>query len=229
MNSTYRWRGGEEAILRLGDAADVTLLILPALFEEANRMRRFTVAVMRSLAARGIGSMLPDLPGTGESLIPLAEVGFDHWRDAVAALSTSVRAQERRCLTLAIRGGALLDGMADDGWRLAPETGERLLRDMVRATALTGGISARDLDARVRTSPITFAGNTISPALYTGLQTAALPDARRRTARLADDVAPADTRLGGTRLWRAAEPGDDPALVTAAVDDIAFWVAQCVA
>jgi hypothetical protein len=43
------------------------LLIVPALFDEGNRMRRLTVEVMRRLAASGIASVLPDLPGLQES------------------------------------------------------------------------------------------------------------------------------------------------------------------
>jgi len=220
VSETYAWRGGEELMLRHGEGSPVTLLVLPAMFEEANRMRRVTVSVMRGLAGRGIGSVLPDLPGTGESLLELTDVSFDDWCEAAGAVADDIRSREGRCLTIAIRGGALLDGVADHGWRLAPESGERVLRDMVRATALTSGVKANDLDALAQAEAVSLAGNTLSPTLYTQLKAAALPEGERRTFPLAEN---------GPRLWRAAEPGDDPAMVAAVVDDIAEWVARCVA
>lgn len=218
MSETYAWRGGEELLLRHGEGSPVTLLVLPALFEEANRMRRFTVSIMRGLAGRGIGTVLPDLPGCGESLRALADVSFDDWQDASSALANQMRTAEGRCLSIAVRGGALLDGFTDHGWRFAPESGDRVLRDMVRATALTSGIKASDLDARAHDEPVSLAGNTLSPALYIALKAATLLPDDRRVFPLAEN---------GTRLWRAAEPGDDPALVAAAVDAIVEWVTRC--
>ncbi|MEG8052367.1 hypothetical protein QP185_02180 [Sphingomonas aerolata] len=53
-------------MLRFGpDAGPRVIAVLP-LFEEANRTRAFLVETLRALAGRGIGSILPDLPGTGE-------------------------------------------------------------------------------------------------------------------------------------------------------------------
>jgi alpha-beta hydrolase superfamily lysophospholipase len=216
VSEHYAWRGGEELLLRHGQGSPVTLVVLPALFEEANRMRRFTVSLMRGLAARGIGSVLPDLPGTGESLRSLADVTFADWQDAVGALADTIRAQQGRVLSVAVRGGAVLDRPADYSWRLAPEPGERILRDMVRATALSSGVKASDLDARARAATLSLAGNSLSPELYIGLQAATLPDGPRHTPELM-----------GTRPWRAAEPGDDPALVSAAVGDILHWIETC--
>src|SRR3954469_12418228 len=65
----YDWAGGREAMLRFGpDTGPVVIAAMP-LFEEANRTRAFIVTILRALAAQGIASALPDLPGTGESLI----------------------------------------------------------------------------------------------------------------------------------------------------------------
>ncbi len=228
MNERYASRGGEELLLRHGAGSPVTLLILPALFEEASRMRRFTVSLMRGLGARGIGSALPDLPGTGESLEALEAVSFEDWQGAAGSVADAIRAREGRCLSVAIRGGALLDGVADHRWRLAPETGERLLRDLVRATALTGRLSAKDIDGAARTTATLLAGNRLSPAMYLALVGATLPEIAARTVRIEGDAAEADALLTGDRLWRAAEPGDDSAMATAAVDDIATWVNACV-
>lgn len=203
--------------LRFGADAPVQLIILPALFEEANRMRRFTAQLMRALALRGIGTTLPELPGMGESPTELADVALDDWRDAVP----------QGALTVAIRGGALLDGAARAGWRLSPESGERVVRDLLRATALSSGVSASALDKAARERPTALAGNVLSPALYSALHIASPSGGNRRTARLADEAGVRDASLTGSRLWRAAEPGEDDALVAAAADDIAVWTKTC--
>jgi pimeloyl-ACP methyl ester carboxylesterase len=224
MIGSYRWRGGEEHYLRFGEDAPVTLLLLPALFEEANRMRRFTVSLMQALEDREIGTILPDLPGTGESLLEIGDVSFGDWHEAVAAVAEIT---SKPLKTIAIRGGALLDGKAANGWRLAPENGARLLRDMVRATALSQDISASELDRMARSTPTRLAGNVIAPEFYARLSEAFPVSGNYRTARLEDDVADRDVTLSGSKLWRAAEPGEDAALVRVAADDIAAWVETC--
>ena len=213
MTDFYRWRGGTEMLLRHGGGLPVTVLILPALFEEANRMRRFTVSMMRGLADAGIGSILPDLPGTGESLTDMADVALSDWHDAVGAVAETLG---KPLLTIAIRGGALLDSGADAGWRLAPDTGQRLLRDMVRATALSSGLAPADLDRQARGQPTMLAGHTHSPDFYAAFADAVPVEGRYRTAQLHE-----------AKLWRAAEPGDDPAFVAAVVADIASWAKTC--
>ncbi|MBA3897981.1 MAG: hypothetical protein H0X36_12805 [Sphingomonadaceae bacterium] len=226
MSEKYAWRGGTEMLLRHGEGATTTLLVLPALFEEANRMRRFAVSLMRRLAEAGIGTVLPDLPGTGESLADLADVTLDDWRDVVAGVAETL---PKPLMTLAIRGGAILDGTADFGWRLAPESGERMLRDLVRATALSSGRSASEIDRAARARPTALAGQTLSPALYQALLLAPAIGANRRTVRLGEDPGPRDASLDGKRLWRGAEPGDDPDLADLAAADIVLWTKTCAA
>ena len=46
--------------LCLGPSSGPVVLIAPALFEEANRLRAFTVAIMRGLAERDIASILSE-------------------------------------------------------------------------------------------------------------------------------------------------------------------------
>src|SRR3546814_16734741 len=53
------------------DAPRATIVIVPPLFEEANRTRRTLVLAMRALAADGFAAVLPDLPGPNESLRPI--------------------------------------------------------------------------------------------------------------------------------------------------------------
>ena len=82
----YDWAGGREAMLRFGpDAGPRVVAVLP-LFEEANRTRAFLVAMLRALAGHGIGSILPDLPGTGESVVETRDLRLADLRQAFAAL-----------------------------------------------------------------------------------------------------------------------------------------------
>lgn len=226
--SNYAWARGREGVVRLGPESGPTILILPPLFEEANRMRRILVQVMRGLAERGIGSALPDLPGTNDSLVATVDARFEDWGVAIAALADTL---PRPLLTVAVRGGALLDGFAqaDARWRLAPESGKRLLRDMLRATALTGGVKAGELEAQARISPTRLAGNLIHPDLFVALD-AAQPDAvEARIAAIGETLVEPDVTFDGSPPWRRAEPEDDTALVSAMVDDIAQWAKTCAA
>jgi hypothetical protein len=209
MTETYCWRGGTEMLLRHGAGLPITLLVLPALFEEGNRMRRFTVSVMRTLAARGIGTILPDLPGTGESITDLAAVALQDWHDAVSELVGACSG------SIAIRGGALLDAGVPHRWRLAPETGERLLRDMTRATAFSEGVPVSTIDILARAAPTRLAGNLINPELYKSLHEAAPIGGAYVTS------------VEGQKLWRAAEPGDDPEFVGRVAQDIIGWATAC--
>lgn len=207
--SRYRWRGGEEFVFRLGVNCPRQAIVSPALFEEANRTRRLVVTLMRQLEARGIGTSLPDLPGTGESLASLAETSFEDWREALACAAEAVGAT----MMLSLRGGALLDDAAGlPCWRLAPAEGASVVRDLERAGAIGGG--------RL------LAGYEIAPAMLDALRTATV-QGEARTVRLESDQAPADLRLPGAPLWRRAEPDEDPALADALADDIARWAGTC--
>lgn len=220
-------RVSAEAVLRMGPPDARAVLILPPLFEEANRTRRLLVEVMRALASLGIASVLPDLPGMNDSPVATVDARFEGWLGAVAEVAATLG---EPIMTVALRGGALLDGVADFRWRLSPESGARLLRDMVRATAMTAKLKAADLDARARTQASWLAGSLIDPALYCALD-AAVPtvDGPVRTVRLDDDAAPADARLAGTPLWRRAEPGEDAVMAAAMAADVAAWVLACAA
>jgi hypothetical protein len=226
LADTYTWSGGQEAVLRLGPADAPLVLIAPALFEEANRTRAFIVAIMRGLAARGVASALPDLPGTNDSLVPTYEAQLAHWRTAFAAL-----AGERPAMGFAIRSGALVDCDAPLLARchFSPVAGAALIRDMIRtrqASARDGGdrFDAAALDQPG--PPVELAGNHLSRALIADLQ-AAEPSRADRVLRLQDDAHPADRRFTGRTLWRASEPSVDAALGDAIADDLAGWVRTC--
>lgn len=127
--------GGEtaaELALTFDRGRQGRLLIVPALFDEANRMRRLTVEVMRRLDAAGIDSALPDLPGCNESLQSLAEQTPTSWRAAMQAAAAWFRPSH----VLGIRGGALMTPPGFPGWHYAPTKGAAILRQMLRTRIL---------------------------------------------------------------------------------------------
>lgn len=201
MNQPPSW-------LQFGESHRLQTLVIEPLFEEANRCRWLIAEVMRGLDRGGVGSRLADLPGTGESAVDIADVRLADWEAAVAAYAPA--------LIASFRGGALIDGGATQGvWRLSPETGDRIVRDLKRAT-LTSGDSTL------------YAGHALSPALLGELEGASLPpNANIRTVRLETEAADADLKIAGSPLWRRAEPGEDPALAAAIVSDLIDWAKQC--
>jgi hypothetical protein len=81
---------------------EFAVLIVPPLFDEMNRARAMLVAVMRDLAVAGIATILPDLPGCGESVQDFAAQSLNAWRAAMAAAARHFGASH----VLALRGGA---------------------------------------------------------------------------------------------------------------------------
>ncbi len=201
-------------MLRFGPNHGSTVIALLPLLEEANRTRAFTVAVLRALAERGIAGILPDLPGTGDSLIGTHEARLADMREAFGSLARTLA----RPVSLAIRSGALLDGGADlaGRWHLTPQDGPTLIRELGRIAPLPA--------SPVR--PIEVAGNLLAPALLAELAEA-FPSPPSRIARLTGDTRPADITLDGPPLWRRAEPGTDAALAEHVANDIAGWIVTC--
>lgn len=229
----YDWAGGREAMLRFGpDEGRVVVAALP-LFEEANRVRAFTVTLLRALARRGIAGALPDLPGTGESLSPAATTTLAGMRAAYAAAVARVARGERQCYAVGIRSGALFDaGAAVAGrWHLAPQTGEALMREQLRIALLAGAVPARsDIDVLTRAETTTMvAGHALTGAMATDLLVATFPEEAgpRRTVRLDGDHRTADRHLSGPALWRRAEPDNDARLAETLADDIRSWAGSC--
>ncbi len=211
-----------------GPSSGPVVLIAPALFEEANRLRAFTVAIMRGLAERDIASVLPDLPGTNESLVATEEATLADWRAAFAAAVPS-----RHAHVVAIRGGALVDTDAKvvGRYHLSPPTGADILRDLVRtrlAGVREGGEAFDPADIDRPGPPITLSGNMIARDLLVALGNAT-PSVADRTIRLEGDPRDADRKVAGRPLWRLAEPDTDVTLAETIAEDIALWIAQCAA
>ena len=212
---TYDWSGGREAMLRFGpDTGPIVIAALP-LFEEANRTRQFACTILRALAGRGIGSVLPDFPGTGESLVATVDAKLSDQRQAYSALVQQLGVHS---YALSIRSGALLDldaGLAGR-WHLAPQPGEDVVRDLERTRAAAGKSNGE------------YAGNLLSPTMLAELREA-VPHAggRHRIVRLDTDPRAADATYTGAPLWRRSEPGNDIVLAEHLAADISHWIASC--
>ena len=188
------------------------ILIAPPLFDEHNRLRRFLVETMRRLDAAGIGAVLPDLPGTNESLAPLEQQSITGWQAALAAAASHFGATE----VLAVRGGALV-APSLPGWALAPVTGASLLRQLIRARVLSAREASREESAETllasgRERGLELAGYRFGAALIAGLESA---------SPAAHLIPIAQSDLGGPGLWLRAEPAESPEQSAALADLIA--------
>jgi hypothetical protein len=208
---SYQWSGGREAMLRFGPEGGPVLVAALPLLEEANRTRAFVVTILRALAQRGIGGVLPDLPGTGESLVATERMRLANLRAAFAA---AARASGERVFALAVRSGDLLDGEAElrGRWHLAPQIGAEALREWRRVAGA---------------DTMEVAGNLLSREFLGELALPPDHSAEPRVVRLRSDPRPANLKVGGAPLWRRAEPENDPQLAQLLAADIAEWIATC--
>jgi len=195
--------GGEEYALAFDQGRTRRVLVLPAWFDEANKLRHQTVEIMRRLDRAGIDSFLPDLPGCNESLAPLEAQTLEGWRTGADAAAGQCRATH----VLAIRAGALF---APDlpGWLFAPLGGGQLLRGMLRARTIAARESGREetresLLETGRRAGLELGGHRLGAAMIAALENAEVPaNPRQRTLAQGD--------IGGGSLWLRAEPAFDP-------------------
>jgi hypothetical protein len=232
--ATYRFDGNDELCLRFGSDTAPKLLILPPLFDEANRVRHLMVECGRALAGLGIGSLMPDLPGCNESVAALDTASISLWQAALIACAEQLGPVSH---VASLRGGSLIDdallneaGVDLPRWRLAPVKGGQLLRTMLRtriASDREAGVtsSSEALMEAARTHGIELAGNSLSPCMVRELD-AANPSqgSAIRLVRFADDPLDADGRIAGAPLWLRAEPAHDPAMAQAMAQDMAAWM-----
>jgi hypothetical protein len=196
----------------------VRVLVCPAWFDEANKLRRFTVEVMRRLDRAGIDSFLPDLPGCNESLSPLSDQTIAGWSLQMNAAAGELRATH----VLAMRAGALIAPVALPGWHYAAQSGPRLLRAMLRAQVIAareGGISqtSQTLAETGRCRGLVLGGWAIGARMFAELEQAE-PALAPGQSDIAQDA------LGGPGLWLRAEPGED----AAQADRLAAIIAESV-
>jgi len=195
---------GEEYALAFDKSRPHRVLVLPAWFDEASKLRHFTAEVMRRLNGAGIDSFLPDLPGCNESLAPLAEQTLDTWRAEAAEAAWYFSATH----VLAIRAGAMLAPDALPGWRYAPVAATSQLRSLLRARVLAAREAGRDEDrdallAEGRQHGLELAGYRLGAAMISDLAETDLASCTKQR-----DIAQGD--IGGAGLWLRAEPDYDP-------------------
>lgn len=182
---------------------DLRLLVVPALFDEGNRLRRHTLEVMRRLDGAGIDCFLPDLPGLGESLLPLADQTPDDWLSATAAAARHFGATH----VLTVRGGALAAPPGLAGWAYAPVTGAAILRQLMRARIVAAREAGREetqeaLMAAASAEGIELAGYRLGPEFVEHFRTM---EPSGGLSAIPQDM------VGGAGLWLRAEAGEDRA------------------
>jgi len=210
-----------EAALVFDRGRQDRLLVIPPLFEEANKLRHLLVEVMARLDGSEIDAVLPDLPGCNESLAPLAQQTLTGWRAGMAAAARHFRATR----VLAVRGGALLRPAGLAGWDYSPQDGPKILRSMVRARIIASKEAGQpetreEIEAKGRAEGIALAGWQIGPAMFTALENAAVPAHRDEVSLLDQET------IGGRPLWLRAEPDYDPAQADALAAVIAVAMRQ---
>lgn len=208
----------EELLVSFDEGRAVRILVLPAWFDEANKLRRFTVEVMRRLDEAGIDSLLPDLSGCHESLAPHSQQTIAGWRDASLAAANLLGATH----VLTMRAGALIAPPGLSGWRYAPQSGPKQLRGMIRARTIAAREQGREetSDALMNTGRadgLILGGWNIGAELFSELETTQ-PEPSETQVDIAQST------LGGPGLWLRAEPDDDAAQADALAAIIALAV-----
>ncbi|WP_156842404.1 alpha/beta hydrolase family protein [Novosphingobium aquimarinum] len=197
--------GGEtfEYALTFDSGRAARLLIVPALFDEANRLRRLTVETMRRLDAADIDTILPDLPGTNESLASLQDQTVSGWQRAMDAAAVQFGATA----VLGIRGGCPFAPRAPRVLHYAPVKAANLLRQMIRSRVVSAREAGREetsesLREAGQREGLELAGHRLGAAFLCAFDTLETsPDAEI----IAQD------RVGGSGLWLRAEPGENAA------------------
>lgn len=219
-----------EQLLQIAPAGAprASVLIVPPLFEEANRTRRTLVLTMRALAAQDYAAFLPDLPGQNDSLVPTESADLALWQATLADVAAGV---DGPLIVASIRGGALIDHQvkAAAWWRLAPVNGASLLRTLLRARVAADREAGQDssiesLQEAAKSDALLLAGNRLSPAML-----AQLGAAETQPVAPLRSVALGAGGIAGTPLWLRAEPGENAAMADAIAADIIAWSAQCAA
>lgn len=193
--------GFDEYVLSFDRQRQKRLLVVPALFDEGNKLRRFTVETMRELDASGVDCFLPDLPGTNESLDWPFEQTLATWRDAMDSATRHFAATH----VLTIRSGSLAAMTSLPTAHYAPISGARVLRGMMRAHLLQKREAGLHLTmdgelATGREEGLCLVGYDCSAQLIKDLEQAVSGNA---------DLQIEQTGIGGPGLWLRAEPAED--------------------
>lgn len=199
------WRapgGSDELAVSFEPEGGQRLLVLPAWFDESNKLRHFTIETMRALQHAGIASVLPDFPGCNESTAPLNGQDLDIWRAAAHAAASQLGCTH----VLAMRAGANI-APAMPGFAYAPLAGKSALRALLRARVISskeaGTAETReDLLELGKTDGLELAGYNLGPAMVNQLAAAELPSQNDLSTIAQGDI-------GGGGLWLRMEPDHD--------------------
>ncbi|WP_246202809.1 hypothetical protein [Sphingomonas lacunae] len=186
---------------------------------------------MRALAMHGTASVLPDLPGQNDTLLPTDKSSLSGWR---AALQEFAARESGQLIVASWRGGALIDDAVTNAlgyWRMAPAAGSSIVKTMLR-TRIAGEkeagrtVTADEIRASATARPVELAGNWLSAAMLAELEAATPADVAplRQVA-----VGAGEGKLPGSALWLRAEPGEDAAMAQAMAADIHAWAMTCAA
>jgi len=182
----------------------VRILVLPALFDEANKLRHFALEVMRQLSQNGFDTFLPDFAGCNESTAPLHWQTIAGWQEQARAAASHFRATH----VLTLRAGALLDPGNLPGFRYASLSGPSTLRALLRARVIAQREAGREAnrDSLLKegiASGLNLAGFKLGPEMIAQLNKTELPQSN------AAEIA--HSEVGGAGLWLRAEPDHDSA------------------
>ncbi len=166
--------------------APANLVVVPAFSEEMNRTRRMLSLLARRLATMGVGTLVIDLFGTGDSEGDFADASWEIWKDDIATAVNWVGERGgRETSLLGVRLGALLalDCARDQAvierfilWQPTTSGGKHM-RDFLFIRVLAGmmqkemaRLSLEDLRAALaRGESVEISGYELSPRLFTAI------------------------------------------------------------
>ena len=153
-------QGRPFVVLRQPRASGPTVLVVPPFAEEMNKSRRMIAEVGRRLEASGVGMLLVDLFGTGDSEGDFAQADWQRWKaDVTNAVQWSAAEGAQIRGMLAIRLGCILGSevLAASGHRVQRTVmwqpvvhGRRFLEQFLRlrvAASMMGGDSKETVAA----------------------------------------------------------------------------------
>lgn len=196
------------------------LLVIPPLFEEANKFRHQLFEIMRRMDLRGVDCFLPDLPGCNESTTPVRNQTLAGWKAASEAAASHFRTTH----LLAIRSGAWLAPDKLPGWLYAPAKPKQVLRSLIRTRILASKEAGREetgdtLLEMARSKGIELAGWELDAKLVRELE-------EPEFTASPDHVIVEQADIGGKPLWLRAENDDDPEQADALAAIIALGMCE---
>ncbi|MGK2285202.1 hypothetical protein [Pedomonas sp. V897] len=215
-------------------------LFVPPFAEEMNRTRRLMALTGMILAGHGVPSLLPDLPGTGDSPLPFSDATWESWIDSLHLCAGHLAAQGLSVRLVGIRLGGLLaadalaQGLAAESLALLDpvEDGRLHMRHWLRirsAASLEIGprITLSYLQTRLDNGQaVDVAGYDMSPALVNRisalklaplLEGLPLPVRRLDVCAPGTDGEPSASRhaIAAEAPWTTSEPGEPTVLAEA--------------